>query len=347
MRGKDVAAGLEIAERISGDTAVGHGLAYCLAVEDARRVVVPEDAQLLRSVLLELERLYNHVADIGGLCNDVGFGLAQAWALTLREQLLHLNGAVTGHRLLRGGVVPGGARLLRLPTGAELGEIGQRFEELVELVMSSALVMERFTGTAILDEAHGRDLGVIGVVGRASGLAFDARVAHRLVEIRDRFSPTVHSGGDVMARFCVRVDEVRSSLSLLTDFIGRIDALDVVTWIKDRSDGQPSDGGVGIAEGWRGAVVHRVELDEAGRLVRVKVVDPSFLNWPALPVCLTDTIVPDFPLAEQELQPLLCGERPLMVVNCQIHQLIKLEGIEPGDRHHSSSRHLLPGGARP
>jgi Ni,Fe-hydrogenase III large subunit/Ni,Fe-hydrogenase III component G len=297
--GKHVVAGLEIAERISGDTAVGHGLAYCLAVEDARQMQVPEDAQLLRSALLELERLYNHVADIGALCNDVGFGLAQAWALTLREQLLRLNRAVTGHRLLRGGVVPGGARVLRLPSEAELCEIGQRFEELVELIMSSALVMERFTGTAILDEAHARDLGVIGVVGRASGLAFDARITHPFADLGDGILPAVQSGGDVMARFCVRVDEVRVSLSLLADLIGRSDALDVVTWIEDPSGEQPSEGGVGIAEGWRGAVVNRVELDEEGRLVRVKVVDPSFLNWPALPVCLTDTIVPDFPLANK------------------------------------------------
>jgi len=298
-QGKTIALGLDIAERISGDTAVGHGLAYCLAVEDARHTQVPVNAQRLRSVLLELERLYNHVTDVGALCNDVGFGIAQAWALTLRERLLRLNRAVTGHRLLRGGVVPGGARVLRLPSEDELIEIGQQFEELVELIMSSALVMERFTGTAVLDEAHARDLGVIGVVGRASGLAFDARISHPLVEPGDGFLPAVESGGDVLARFRIRVDEVRASLSLLAGFVGRSDVIDVVTRLGDRAGGQASQGGVGIAEGWRGAVVHRVELDEGDRLVRLKVVDPSFLNWPALPVCLTDTIVPDFPLANK------------------------------------------------
>jgi Ni,Fe-hydrogenase III large subunit/Ni,Fe-hydrogenase III component G len=297
--GKDVASGLEIAERISGDSAVGHGLAYCLAVEDALQTRVPDDALVLRSVLLELERLYNHVADIGALCNDVGFGLAQAWALSLREQLLRLNRAVTGHRLLRGGVVPGGARVLCLPSAAELVEVDHRVEELVELITSSALVMERFTGTAILDQSHARDLGVIGVVGRASGLAFDARFAHPLVDLGDGCSPVLHSGGDVLARFRVRVDEVRASLSLLATLSGRRDALDAVARLDADGDSPPSQGGVGIAEGWRGAIVHRVELDRQGRLARVKVVDPSFLNWPALPVCLTDTIVPDFPLANK------------------------------------------------
>ncbi len=171
-QGKDVAAGLEIAERISGDTAVGHGLAYCLAVEDAHQTQVPEAAQLLRCALLELERLYNHVADIGALCTDVGFGLAQAWALTLREQLLRLNRAVTGHRLLRGGVVPGGARVRQLPYETDLAEVTDRFEELVDVIASSALVMERFTGTAVLDEAHARVSALAASICRVSCAAY-------------------------------------------------------------------------------------------------------------------------------------------------------------------------------
>jgi Ni,Fe-hydrogenase III large subunit/Ni,Fe-hydrogenase III component G len=304
--GKDVSSGLDIAERISGDTAVGHGLAYCMAVEDALHTQVPEEARQLRSLLLELERLYNHVADIGALCNDVGFGLAQAWALSLRERLLRLNRTVTGHRLLRGGVVPGGARVRQLPSAVDVAEIAHRFEELVDLIVSSALVMERFAGTAVLDESHARDLGVIGIVGRASGLPFDARVAHPSADPGADFSPATQTGGDVLARYSVRVDEVRASLSLLDRLSAYEGSLDAVTRQSNRrgshpTDGEsgPTEGGVGIAEGWRGAVVHRVALDDQGRLARVKVVDPSFLNWPALPVCLSDTIVPDFPLANK------------------------------------------------
>src|ERR1019366_10510142 len=99
------------------------------------------------------------------------------------------------------------------------------FGELVELITSSALVMERFTGTATLDEAHARDLGVIGVVGRASGLDFDARITHPLADLGDTFLPAVQSGGDVMARFRIRVDEVRASLPLLADLTERSGAL--------------------------------------------------------------------------------------------------------------------------
>jgi len=300
LQDKDIEAGLEIAERISGDTAVGHGLAYCQALEDATAALVPHQAQVVRGALLELERLYNHVADIGALCNDVGFGLAHAWALDLRERLLRLNAKVTGHRLLRGGVVPGGARVLRLPTRAELSEVGDRFDELVDLATSNALVMERFAGTAILHNDHARNLGVVGVAGRASGSTFDARTAHPHVDLDERFSAVTHTAGDVLARFSVRVEEVRVSLLLLADFVERADGKDAASvWPSEHATSTQSASGVGIVEGWRGALVHRVELGTNGRLARVKVVDPSFLNWPALPVSLADTIVPDFPLANK------------------------------------------------
>jgi Ni,Fe-hydrogenase III large subunit len=159
--------------------------------------------------------------------------------------------------------------------------------------------MERFTGTATLDESHARDLGVVGVVGRASGLDFDARTAHPFLEQADGFSPARQTTGDVLARYAVRVDEVRTSLWLLAELIDRGPDLHAVLPLNSRAMADRSAGGVGIAEGWRGAVVHRVELDEQGRLARVKIVDPSFLNWPALPISLANTIVPDFPLANK------------------------------------------------
>jgi Ni,Fe-hydrogenase III large subunit/Ni,Fe-hydrogenase III component G len=299
FQGQDAHSALSLAERISGDTAVGHSLAFCQAVEDAYQLPVSDNAQILRAALVELERLYNHVADIGALCNDVGFGLAQAWALDLREQLLRLNRDTTGHRLLRGGVALGGAAVHSLPAASQLAAIAERFEELVSLATSSALVTDRFTGAAVLDRSQAAELGVVGVAGRASGLPFDARVAHPFTTPFEGFSPAVHNGGDIAARFRVRVDEVRTSVALLNHYIETAGPLDDVTTTRRDRSGEMGSGGVGIAEGWRGVVVHRVELDHAGRLARVKIVDPSFLNWPALPLSLGDTIVPDFPLANK------------------------------------------------
>ncbi|MGH9020017.1 MAG: NADH-quinone oxidoreductase subunit C [Acidimicrobiales bacterium] len=296
LEGKTVAQGLAIAERVSGDTAVGHSLAYCLAVEEAEGLSVPVEATRLRAALLELERLYNHVGDIGALANDVGFGLAQARALDLRERLLRLNAQITGHRLLRGGVVPGGAVVARLPSASELDEIDERLASLTRLVMSNPIVVDRFTGTAVLSANDALDLGTVGVTARASGSTLDAREAHPFAELSSSWRISREEGGDVLSRFNVRRKEAEVSIDILREW----ESLDVGEFVNADGRRQPPTGsGLGIVEAWRGSLAHRVEVDDAGTLRRVKIVDPSFLNWPALPVSLADTIVPDFPLANK------------------------------------------------
>ena len=295
FEGQDTQAAVRLAECISGDSAIAHNLAYCLAVEDACQIPVPRDAARLRALLLELERLYNHVADIGALCNDVGFGLAQARALTLREKLLRLNAGITGHRLLRGAIRPGHTSIQRLPAAAELSEIRRRFDEIVGLATSSTVVMDRFNGTATLSSQDALGIGTLGVVARASGLTLDARIAHPFTDLGSGFQCAQQPGGDVMARFSVRVDEARASLRLITELAGQAGALSATAPQVPHHGGA----GLGIVEGWRGSTVHRVEVNPAGTLTRCKIVDPSFLNWPALSVALADTIVPDFPLANK------------------------------------------------
>jgi Ni,Fe-hydrogenase III large subunit/Ni,Fe-hydrogenase III component G len=295
FEGQDIHEAVTLAECVSGDSAVAHNLAYCLAVEDACQIPVPPEAARLRALLLELERLYNHVADIGALCNDVGFGLAQARALTLREKLLRLNAEITGHRLLRGAIRPGHASVRRLPAAAELSEIRQRFDDIVALATSNTVVMDRFTGTAVLTAQDATGIGTLGVVARASGLALDARIAHPFTDLGSGFRPAVQPGGDVLARFTIRAEEARASLSLITALAGQASALTAAAPQVPHHAGA----GLGIVEGWRGSIIHRVEVDPSGTLTRCKIVDPSFLNWPALSVALADTIVPDFPLANK------------------------------------------------
>ncbi|MET8761905.1 NADH-quinone oxidoreductase subunit C [Lentzea sp. NPDC004782] len=296
FRGRTPDRGVELAERISGDTSVGHTLAYCLAVEDAHRWPVPEDAQRIRAILLELERLYNHITDIGALCNDVAYGVLNAHAQRVRERLLRLNDTVTGHRLLRGAVHPGGATITALPDPRELAAIGADAAEIVALALSNTVVADRFTGTAPLSRDQAADLGTLGVVARASGLAVDARHDHPF--LCAEFSRTVHSrtDGDVLSRFLVRAEEMATSIAMITSLADMLGGRTGATGPAVTSTG---GSGVGIVEGWRGTIVHRVELDGDGRLSRVKVVDPSFFNWPALPVALADTIVPDFPLTNK------------------------------------------------
>jgi Ni,Fe-hydrogenase III large subunit/Ni,Fe-hydrogenase III component G len=294
FEGVPVEDGVAITERISGDTAVGHTLAYCAAVEEALDVEVGEESRVNRSVLLELERLYNHVGDLGALCSDVSFGVAHARAMVLRERLLRLNESVTGHRLLRGAIGPGRTTLQRRPSDSDLGEVERDFEELVAFIDANGVVIDRFEGTAVLSGADARAMGTLGIAARASGIAVDARFDHPYVPLDPSFGPITFSEGDVLARFHQRVGEVRQSLALLREFRQRSHRLDGFTVLCPRQGS-----GLGVVEGWRGAIAHRVEVDDSGLITRCRVVDPSFFNWPALAVSLADTLVPDFPLVNK------------------------------------------------
>ncbi len=301
VEGCDVNEGLEVAQRISGDSTVGHGLAYLLSVEAALHIEVEPAQQRVRAALVEMERLYNHVADLGALCNDVGYSVANALALTIRERLLRLNDDVAGHRLLRGALVLGGVRVRRLPTGSELDELASQIESLDAMVRTNALVLDRFVGTAVLSAEDAHLMGTLGVVARASGSAFDARDAHPFVTMPESFRVVTETDGDVWARYRVRRRELEVSLDLLRAwsaeelFAPSNGNVSSEEWAGDATTLRC---GLGLVEGWRGTIVHRAELD-GHRISRLKVVDPSFFNWPALPVSLTDTILPDFPLANK------------------------------------------------
>jgi Ni,Fe-hydrogenase III large subunit/Ni,Fe-hydrogenase III component G len=295
---------IELAERISGDTAVGHTLAFAMAAEDALGIDVPEPDRLVRALLLELERMHNHVADLGALANDVGYGLINTHALRIRETLLRLNNATTGHRLLRGGISIGGARITSLPDPAALDAVAAEVAELTDITLSNSTVRDRFTGTAVLGAESARDLGTLGYVARASGLDVDTRRDHPFFDLGDAFSVVLETSGDVLARYRVRMREFAVSAALAGDLVRRLDA-----GTGSGTDAAVSSGGrgLGLVEGWRGTIAHRVEIDPTGKLARVKVVDPSFFNWPALPVALADTIVPDFPLANKSFNQSYAG----------------------------------------
>jgi len=314
FEGLDATGATHLAERISGDTSAAHGLAHSLAVEDALGIVMPEPAHRLRALVLELERLYNHATDLGALANDAGFSLANAHALRIREELLRINNATTGHRLLRDAISPGTVDLLALPDPGKLTELAADLAEVCRLTLANTVVRDRFTGTSVLTHDQARDLGCLGYIARASGLATDARLDHPAAGLP--VTPVTNIHGDVLARFTVRLEEFAASTSLAVHLISTADQLSYRgSVLGDAADGDADKGvaqrgtaeiasgasrsGVGIVEGWRGTIVHRVEVDPDGRLTRAKIVDPSWFNWPALPVSLADTIVPDFPLTNK------------------------------------------------
>jgi len=308
FEGREPAAGVELAERVSGDTTIGHSLAFCQALEAAAGLTVPDRAKYLRVVLLEMERLYNHVGDFGMIANDTGYAVAHSHCFRIRERLLRLNKRLTGNRLLRGGIIPGGVGH-DLPPDLDLaGEVEaalRDFDEIVELTLANTLVMDRLEGTGRLSTRTARDHGVLGYVARASGIDTDVRRDHPFAAYGSlEFRVPLFESGDVKARTFVRIEEAREAVRLIRQAVERLPA-GVLASPLDRIP--PFEPAFSLVEGWRGAIVHWVMADRTGRLFRVKIMDPSFLNWRPLSYALLKNIVPDFPLCNKSFNQSYSG----------------------------------------
>jgi len=292
--------GIFLAESISGDTAVGHALAFAHAIESITGCEPPPRARFLRVVLLELERVYNHVADIGAIATDVAFSVPAAHAQLLRERLVSLQQRLFGSRLLRGTVAVGGVKTDLSTSGrdeltAHLTRLASEFESLVTLLIDSGSFTDRIDRTGVLPMEAARDLGVVGLAARASGIDEDLRRDHPH-DAYDamRFEVPVEEGGDARARLMVRAREVEQSLGILQQALGALPDSPLRT---APPAGLPaSTGALGWAEGWRGPCLHWVATDAGGALTRVKVTDPSFRNWPGLAHAVPGNIIPDFPV---------------------------------------------------
>lgn len=293
---------LAIAESIAGDTAVGHALAHCQALEALSGTEPPLAAQALRAVALELERIANHVGDLGALCNDVGFLPGASWFGRLRGDFLNLLLELSGNRFGRGLVVPGGVRFgLDRERAADflrrLERAGRDLADTAEVVFESASVVSRFEHTGIVSRTTAESLGLVGPAGRASGCDRDVRRDHPSGLYRYALVPvSLADSGDVMARALVRWFEVRRSLRFLREELPLLPGGPLVTPL---SPARPDACAIGHVEGWRGEIVHAVTTDAAGALDSVDIVDPSLHNWFGLAMAQRDNQVSDFPLCNK------------------------------------------------
>jgi Ni,Fe-hydrogenase III large subunit len=288
-----------LAESISGDSAFSHGSAFCQAVERAAEMEVPARAQFLRTILLELERIANHVADVGAIANDVGFVIANAHAGRVRELLLGLNETLTGSRALRGMIAIGGVRRDWRPNQVEAIEktlkvVEREFRDLVAIIQSSDSTRDRLEHTGILRPEKALTLGIVGVGGRASGIDRDIRRDHPYEAYNQLpFRVPVYQAGDVRHRMQVRIDEVGESIQMIRA------AVALLPEGSHRAPTQPIPPGrcaLGAVEGWRGEIVHWVRTGEGNRIERCKVKDPSINNWPAIVEAVEGNIIADFPV---------------------------------------------------
>ena len=292
--------GVLLAERISGDTTVGHALAYCEAAERLLGVEVPLRAKYLRCLFLELERLHNHLGDVGAICNDVAFALAHAHCGRMKERLMQLNDQLTGSRFLRGVIAVGGTQLDLDPQQFaqlvwELDMIEPDFTELEKILSGNASLNDRLETTGLLKPRTAWDHAALGYVARASGMDRDLRfdrpfAAYDLLNVK----VARYHYGDVRARMRVRIDEIHESMRLIRQI--RTDIRPGPIKAELTQTPQAGDWALSAVEGWRGEILYFVMAGEDGRLHRCKVRDPSFVNWPIIQLAVLGNIIPDFPL---------------------------------------------------
>lgn len=291
---------VKLAGRVSGDSTVAYAIAFARAAEAALGVEASARAHWLRGLMAELERLANHLGDIGAICNDASFALMQAHCAVLREQVLRAADTCFGHRLMRDCVVPGGvAADLNDQHTATLrtliGELDRRFPALVELYDKTASLQDRTVGTGILKPALAQQFGAGGYIGRASGRSFDARRAlpHPPYD-RLSFEVPVLQEGDVNARVWIRIREVDQSIALINQILARIPQGPIRTPLPIHS-GE----GVALIEGFRGDILVWLRLDDKARVARCHLRDPSWFQWPLLEVAIEGNIVADFPICNK------------------------------------------------
>ena len=294
-----VHAGHRLAARVSGDSAVAFSFAYCQALEATAGCAVPARAAWLRAVLLEIERIQNHLGDLGALGNDAGFAFGLAQFLRLKELLLRSLEATLGQRYLLDAIVPGGtARDLEAAAVdrlvAQLAGLAAEVEGLRSIYDAHAGLRDRFVGAGTVAPALARQLGLTGFAGRASGQNFDVRID--LPATPYDHHPPARAGsldGDVAARVAIRFAELQESCRLVREFLAGLPS-----GPHQAPCATPPAGvlGLGLVEGWRGPVCVALETGSDGAIHRCHPHDPSWQNWPVLEHAIIGNNVPDFPL---------------------------------------------------
>ncbi|MGE5673299.1 MAG: NADH-quinone oxidoreductase subunit C [Mycobacterium leprae] len=304
--GLSLAKGLVLAERVCGACALSNSVAYAQAVERLTGAVLPQRALVLRSIALEMERLYNHVGDAGNMCAGTGFAFGTTQGARLKEQLMRLNERVWGHRWLRGVIALGGMRrdLTAMDIQdiyATLDAVEKEWQEVVSVILGDGIFMDRVRRTGILPHDVAYPLGAVGIAARASGVDTDLRRDLPYAAYPGlSFRVPVYEAGDVASRLQVRLVESFETLDLLRHLLNHLPAGPIR--LESLPPVPPYTRAIGYVESPRGADMHFLMTGANGEIYRYMVRSASYANWPVVPYAVPGNLIPDFPLINKSFE---------------------------------------------
>ncbi|HOV37565.1 MAG TPA: hypothetical protein PLG79_02495 [Spirochaetales bacterium] len=316
LSGGPNARSIHYIETAAGDTSIGHGTAYALLIEALSGSGSTERADGIRAIALELERLANHIGDLGAMAGDIGFLPTHSYCGRIRGDALNLTALLCGNRFGRGLIRPGGvaydiedSRMETLLQGLRLLE--KDATSAIELLFDTPSVMSRFEGTGALQAETAREIGLVGLAARACGLSLDVRT-DLPSSVYKRICPNVctATAGDCYARAFVRWLEIQESIRLIRQLAESLPNGEIQEEKALKGTFtllEPESLGIGITEGWRGEIFHVAATDSTGKFAWYRIVDPSFHNWFGLALALRGQQISDFPLCNKSFNLSYCG----------------------------------------
>lgn len=302
--GRTIESLIRLAGCISGDSTVAYAWAACRAYENAYAIEIPKRALFLRAIMVERERIANHLGDFAAICNDVGFAFPYYQFMRLKELWLRMNAQIFGHRFMKDLIVAKGVAVdlddaQKVALQKQINEFRKELDELYPMIENNSSLHDRLKTTGKLPLENVNQLGVLGPIARASGCKFDLRRDSAYApydQIKLRIP--IYNTGDVLARTRIRAQEILATLELLENLLAKLPGGVIHTpWDIERKAGE----GIGLVEGWRGEILVYLSFAPDGLVTRFFPRDPSWFSWPALEKLIHGNIVPDFPVCNKSI----------------------------------------------
>lgn len=295
-----------LCEQASSDTALANALANAIALESLLQIEASDQLNKLRTIALEIERLGMHITDVGGMAVDLGIPAEASTLSRLRGQILRLGELLTGSRLMKGFVCPGGiaTRTFNKNTLQEMRNlltgVIPELSEVLHTFTDNTYVQERLDSTGKIPRSLAEEFGLVGPSARASGIAYDTRTCFNQASYPDiTIEVSNEKAGDALARTMVRVKEIETSIAILKELMENC-LTDSNPLPDSLPDSLPADSfGLAVVEAFRGELIHLICTDSKGRIRRYAIKDPSMNNWTAMAIAARNELIADFPVCNK------------------------------------------------